>query len=88
MKRLIIDVREPDEYAQSHVEGAINIPMADLEASVESIKSSAAGGQVVLYCRSGGRAGRARAFLERQGVPNVINGINQATIERQLHLDA
>lgn len=85
MKTLIIDVREPDEYAGGHVNGSINIPMSQLPRSIESIKELAGNdGQVILYCRSGGRAGRAKTYLQQQGLNNVINGINQATIESEI----
>lgn len=82
MKTLIIDVREPEEYALGHVNGSVNIPIRQLPDNVSNIKSQAdADTQVILYCRSGGRAGRAKTYLQQQGVANVINGINQATIE-------
>ena len=37
MKRIIIDVREPFEYAAGHVEGAINIPPAELMAGAKQL---------------------------------------------------
>lgn len=85
MKTLIIDVREPDEYAQGHVNGSVNIPLGQLPYKVADIKSQTDNDtQVILYCRSGGRAGRAKTFLQQQGIVNVTNGVNQATIESTL----
>lgn len=85
MKTFIIDVREPDEYAQGHVNGSVNIPLGQLPNKVSDIKSQTdTDTQVILYCRSGGRAGRAKTFLQQQGIANVINGVNQATIESTL----
>lgn len=43
----IVDVRSPEEYAEGHVEGAVNIPLADLEARVGDVPL---GTEVVPYC--------------------------------------
>ena len=40
MDRLIIDVREPEEYARGHVDGAINIPPSELIAGAEKLKNT------------------------------------------------
>jgi len=65
-KPLLIDVRTEGEYASGHVPNAINIPHKDLEqrlAELSGVKSS----QVVLYCRSGTRAGIAKNILAKNG---------------------
>ncbi|WP_026375906.1 rhodanese-like domain-containing protein [Aestuariibacter salexigens] len=56
--RLILDVRGPDEYAQGHVPGAINIPHTEIAERLDEILSHK-DKQVVVYCRSGYRAGKA-----------------------------
>lgn len=82
-KCVIIDVREPFEFADGHVEGAINIPSGDfLESSViDSMKEELSDSIIILYCRTGARAGRCQKILEAEGFPEVINGINQKTVE-------
>ena len=65
-KPLLIDVRTEGEYASGHVPGAINIPHKELEqhlAELSSVKNS----QIVLYCRSGTRAGFAKKVLAKNG---------------------
>ena len=65
-KPLLIDVRTEDEFVDGHVPGAINIPHKELEqrlAELSGVKNS----QVVLYCRSGKRAGIAKELLEKNG---------------------
>ena len=65
-KPLLIDVRTEGEYADGHVPGAINIPHKKLEqrlAELSGVKNS----QVVLYCRSGTRAGFAKKILAKNG---------------------
>lgn len=74
----IIDVREPSEYAEDHVAGAVNIPLGDIMKRIDEIPKDE---EVILYCRSGGRAGVAVQGLGSMGYTNVVNGINQAEVE-------
>ena len=68
---LLIDVREPDEFAEGHAENAKNIPLGDIEAGklTEANKTV----KIYVYCRSGKRAGVAKTALEKQGYTNVEN---------------
>ena len=72
----IVDVREPDEFADGHIPGAVNIPRGVLEFEVDG--HPAVGGRtadelshrerpVVLYCLSGGRSALAAEALKRLG---------------------
>lgn len=74
-----IDVRSPDEYADKHLGGAINIPHTQISAVVSRIipdKNEV----IYLYCKSGRRAGIAQAELELAGYRSVTNvgGLNDA----------
>ncbi len=44
----VLDVRPPEEYAAGHVPGAINVPLAELEAHLETLDPQQ---EVVAYCR-------------------------------------
>lgn len=44
----LLDVRPPDEFADSHVRGALNIPLAELNARLDEIPDNA---EVIAYCR-------------------------------------
>lgn len=69
---LLVDVRTPDEYADGHLEGAINIPhdkVAAYWAEFGEDKSR----PIVLYCRSGTRAEIAKKVLEGHGFEDVLN---------------
>ena len=79
---LIIDVREPGEFASDAVPGAVNIPLSALSAQAERLK--ALGQPLVVYCRSGARSAMARKVLLSAGVGEVINGKNAATVRRML----
>ena len=74
----IIDVREPNEFEESHVDGAINIPLGDVMKRLDEIPKEE---DVVVYCNSGGRAGVAVQGLGTMGYTNIINGTNQANVE-------
>lgn len=60
----LLDVRTPAEYQSGHLEGALNIPVDDLEARMGDVPE---GQSVVVYCRSGGRSARAATALRARG---------------------
>jgi rhodanese-related sulfurtransferase len=64
----LIDVREPGEFEQGHIAGAVNIPLRTLAQSVEQIPSDQ---PVIVYCASGHRAAMANAALHVMGLDNV-----------------
>ena len=65
----VLDVRTPEEFAEGHVPGAKNIPVADVgERAAEVPKDR----PVVVYCRSGARVKRANAILRERGYTNLI----------------
>lgn len=65
---LILDVRTPAEYAQGHVPGAVNIPHDQVPGRIDGVEGYGAD-QVVVYCRSGKRAGLAADALVEAGIP-------------------
>jgi len=61
---LLIDVREPYEWNQGHLEGARHVPLGQLHRSLDSIPRDR---DVVLYCRSGSRSAHALEMLRGAG---------------------
>lgn len=84
MNPLIIDVREPDEYASGHVDDSINIPPSELLAGAQALKDYPKDTPIILYCRSGSRSQVAMNLLQQQGFSNLTNGINQQNVEKNL----
>ncbi len=82
-RRIIIDVREPYEYATGHVEGAINLPPAALMAGAKVLDEVPKDTELVLYCRSGARSQASMNYLRQLGFTNLTNGINQGHVEQQ-----
>lgn len=68
---LLVDVRTPAEFQDGSVEGAINIPVDQLEGKLETIPHDR---EVVVFCRSGNRSSRAKSILVQHGYTGVING--------------
>ena len=68
----IIDVREPDEFAQGHIEGAVNIPLHELLQHLDEIPTSKSA-PILLYCHSQKRATHALVILRELGYLKVFN---------------
>lgn len=81
MNYVIIDVREPEEYATGHVEGAINIPPAELMGGSEKLKSVPKDASIILYCVSGSRSNVSKNIMETMGYTNITNGVNKQHVE-------
>ena len=69
---LLVDVRSKKEFDAGALEGAIHIPHTEVNANKEKFGKDM-DRTIVLYCRSGGRAGMAKKTLEKLGYKNVIN---------------
>lgn len=61
---LLVDVREPDEYAAGHIEGAVNLPLSSLR---DRYRELAADRPLAIYCGIGQRAYFATRFLAQHG---------------------
>lgn len=73
-KRVIIDVREYDEYAAGHLPGAINIPRGILEFKIGMVPECAnKDGAFLIYCRTSGRAALSAVQLQRLGYGNIVS---------------
>jgi len=69
---VVIDVRNPDEFAAGHVPGARLVPLGELSgrlAELDDLKSR----PVHVICASGGRSARATSVLAQAGFANPIN---------------
>ncbi len=79
---LILDVRQPEEYAEGHLPGAINIPLRDLAKNLDALPDLNA--EIVVYCGTGFRSSIAMTALQVLGytkVRNMKGGYNAWTAE-------
>lgn len=71
-KGVWIDVRTPEEYAEGHLQGAKNIPFDQIANEIAKVEPNQSA-PINLYCKTGRRAGIAKAELEKLGYTNVTN---------------
>ncbi len=74
---LLIDVRQPREFAEGHIPGAQLIPLPEIENRLDELDDDK---NLILYCRTGGRSAVAAALIKdagpRQGrLYNLVGGI-------------
>jgi len=69
---LILDVRTPEEYADGHVPGAVNIPYDKINGRLDELLG-AKNKDIVLYCHSGARAAIAAETLQGKGFAKLLH---------------
>lgn len=74
----IVDVREPAEYAFSHVPNAVSLPLGEMEDRMSELTSDK---QIYVICRTGTRSDLAAQKLADSGfdVINVVPGMSEWT---------
>lgn len=81
---ILIDVREPEEYAMARIDGARLIPMQELPAEIKKLDSLANETELLLLCHHGVRSLQAAQWLRQQGLENclsVTGGIDRWSCE-------
>ncbi len=68
---IILDVRTPEEYAEGHIPGAVNIPNEDIGAD-EIAELPDKDRLMLVYCRSGRRSKEASSKLVSLGYTNIV----------------
>lgn len=63
---VLVDVREPGEFAAGHIKGAHSRPLSRFDPH---LLPEAAGRSIVLHCAVGGRSAQAVAVCQRAGLP-------------------
>ncbi|MDP2822161.1 MAG: rhodanese-like domain-containing protein [Sulfuritalea sp.] len=73
-RRIIVDVREYDEFAAGHLPGAINIPRGVLEFKIGSVAECIDKARpYLIYCRTSGRAALSAVQLQKIGYTDMIS---------------
>jgi rhodanese-related sulfurtransferase len=79
----LIDVREAEEYATAHIDGAELLPLSQWPA-LAAEKLTDPGQPLLIQCHHGGRSARAAEYLLRNGfadVTNLAGGIDAWSVE-------
>jgi rhodanese-related sulfurtransferase len=66
---VLIDVREPEEFAITRIEGATLIPMRKIPATLQQLKAKAEDATLIVFCHHGVRSLNVVHWLREQGVP-------------------
>src|SRR5205807_76581 len=66
----IVDVREPEEFANGHIPGAVNLPQAELATRLNEVPRDR---PIFLICQGGFRSLRAAQFLSQCGISDVAS---------------
>lgn len=66
---VILDVRNPDEFSEGHIDGALNIPLPEVSERISELKDF---GTIYIHCKRGGRAKSAFETLQKLGLNNVV----------------
>ena len=68
---IILDVRRPDEFAEGHIPGAINVPNEEI-GTVEIAELPDKSQLILVYCRSGRRSKEASEKLVKLGYTHIV----------------
>ena len=84
---LIVDTREPYEFAESHVEGAVNVSPAEFLSGVmpPAFEGISKDTPIIMYCKNGHRANMCSMILFQYGFSDITNGTDEARVRRLLH---
>lgn len=83
-KLILIDVREPQEYAIARIEGSELIPTGSVPASLQRLEALSDKGSLIVYCHHGVRSLNVVHWLRQNGVEecqSLAGGIDRWSIE-------
>jgi rhodanese-related sulfurtransferase len=69
-KPVLLDVREPQEFAHCHINGSVEMPMGSVPTRLQELESDAA---TVVICHHGMRSMQVAMFLQQQGFSKLYN---------------
>lgn len=67
---VLLDVREPAEYAICQIEGSILIPMGEITSRIQELDED---DEIICICHHGMRSMQVAMYLESQGFANTVN---------------
>lgn len=90
----VLDVRDPDKFAEAHIQGAVNIPVGEDAVDshapefAEKVREALGDGEIVVYCGSGNKSSRATdALVNEHGFARVTSLVGGVTLWRDLGYD-
>jgi rhodanese-related sulfurtransferase len=83
-KTVLLDVREPEEFALAHIEGSLLIPMQSIPGELQRLEGLADEGDLLVLCHHGVRSLQVAAWLQARGIENaasISGGIDRWSVE-------
>jgi rhodanese-related sulfurtransferase len=81
---ILLDVREPQEYALARIEGSLLIPMNSVPAELQKLEALADESEILVLCHHGVRSLQVAAWLQARGIENAVSiqgGIDRWSVE-------
>jgi rhodanese-related sulfurtransferase len=72
-KPVLLDVREPQEYALAHIQGSLLIPMNSVPGELQKLEALADDAEILVLCHHGVRSLQVAAWLQARGIENAIS---------------
>lgn len=80
-----IDVRSAEQYQETHVQGAVNIPLKELSQRIGEVTQDK-NDTLYLYCNTGNQSGKAETLLQKMGYKNAVNEGGLKDVEKKTKL--
>jgi len=83
-KSVLLDVREPQEFALARIEGSMLIPMQSVPAELQKLEALSDEGDLLVLCHHGVRSLQVASWLQGRGIENavsIIGGIDRWSME-------
>jgi len=83
-KSILLDVREPQEFALAHIEGSLLMPMQSVPGELQKLEALADEGDLLVLCHHGVRSLQVAAWLQARGIENAVSisgGIDRWSVE-------
>lgn len=70
---ILVDVRSKEEYDDGHINGAILLPIDEIDEDTASDNFDSKDSNIIVYCRSGNRSSQAVTLLKNLGYTNIYD---------------
>ncbi len=83
-KTILLDVREPQEYALTRIDGSLLIPMNSIPGELQKLEALADEADILVLCHHGVRSLQVAAWLQARGIENAVSitgGIDRWSVE-------
>lgn len=74
----LVDVRTPEEFAKGSANGAVNIPLDQIQNRISEFEGKK---NIITYCVTGQRSSKAINILKENGITDVTNGIGLENVK-------